>query len=65
MNDVEDGFIPLTDPRLARQETIWILTLDNKTPMFSQQQLYTAVQGERTVYEMSWEGGGKITTRIM
>lgn len=64
MSDVPDGFISLTDPRLARQETIWILTPD-RVPTFSQQQLYTAIQGERTVYEMSWEGGGKITTRIM
>lgn len=64
LSDVTDGFISITDCRLARQEPVWILTPQNLQT--SQQiQLYTATQSERTVYEACWEGGGKITTRIM
>ncbi|APG53818.1 E4 ORF6/7 [simian adenovirus 55] len=64
LSDVTDGFISITDCRLARQEPVWILTPQNLQTS-QQMQLYTATQSERTVYEVRWEGGGKITTRIM
>nr|AKQ98415.1 E4 ORF6/7 [Human mastadenovirus B] len=64
MKDFPDGFISITDPRLASSETVWnvesrSMTISNGIQMFQ------AVRGERLVYCMKWEGGGKITTRIL
>lgn len=59
----EDGFISITDPRLARQETVWII--DTKTSSRTNQDipLFKATRAERTVYIVKWAGGGRLTTR--
>ncbi|AFA46745.1 ORF6/7 [Human adenovirus 19] len=59
----EDGFISITDPRLARQETVWII--DPKLSSRTNQNipLFKATRAERTVYTVKWAGGGRLTTR--
>ncbi len=64
MQEFPEGFISLTDPRLSRFETVW--NVETKTMSITNGiQMFKAVRGERIVYSMSWEGGGKITTRIL
>ncbi|AAS66941.1 control protein E4orf6/7 [Human adenovirus 4] len=64
MQECPEGFISLTDPRLSRSETVW--NVEIKTMSITNSiQMFKAVRGERIVYSMRWEGGGKITTRIL
>ncbi len=64
LKDCSDGFISITDPRLARSETVW--NVESKTMSISNGiQMFKAVRGERIVYSIKWEEGGKITTRIL
>ncbi|AP_000331.1 E4 ORF6/7 [Simian adenovirus 25] len=64
MRECPEGFISLTDPRLARSETVW--NVETKSMSITNGiQMFKAVRGERVVYSMSWEGGGKITARIL
>ncbi len=64
LNDCPDGFISITDPRLSSSETVW--NVESKSMTISNGiQMFKAVRGERLVYSMKWEGGGKITTRIL
>nr|WPS74342.1 control protein E4orf6/7 [Human adenovirus B, Type 114 (P114/H3/F3)] len=64
LKDYPDAFLCITDPRLARSETVW--NVESKTMSISNGiQMFKAVRGERLVYSVKWEGGGKITTRIL
>lgn len=64
LKDYPDGFLSITDPRLARSETVW--NVESKTMSISNGiQMFKAVRGERLVYSVKWEGGGKITTRSL
>ncbi len=64
LKDCPDGFISITDPRLSSSETVW--NVESKSMTISNGiQMFKAVRGERLVYSIKWEGGGKITTRIL
>ncbi|ALE30485.1 ORF6/7 [Simian adenovirus 17] len=64
LEDVSEGFISITDQRLANKETVWILSPKNPC-LNSSLQLYAAVQAEREVYKVKWKGGGNLTVRTV
>ncbi|ADZ39825.1 E4 orf6/7 [Simian adenovirus 48] len=64
LSDVPDGFINVTDSRLACEEPVWILTPKSFAAP-SDMQLFTAEKVERVVYKIKWKGGGGITTRVV
>ncbi len=64
LKELPGEFINITDQRLARQETVWIITPKNMS-VTNEIVLFKASRGERTVYSVSWEGGGKLTTRVL
>lgn len=59
----EDGFISITDPRLARQETVWIIDPKSNSRTNENISLFKATRAERTVYTVKWAGGGRLSTR--
>ncbi len=64
LDDVSEGFISITDQRFASKEPVLILSQKNCC-VNSKLQLFEAVQGERVVYKVKWNGGGGLTVRIM
>nr|WNA17608.1 E4-6/7 [Simian adenovirus GZ3-12] len=63
LSDVSDGFISVTDTRLACEEPVWILTPKSFVAP-TDLQLFTAEKVERVVYKVKWKGGGGITVRV-
>ncbi|AFG19608.1 E4-6/7 [Simian adenovirus 6] len=63
LSDVSDGFISVTDFRLACEEPVWILTPKSFTAP-TDMQLFTAEKVDRVVYKIKWKGGGGLTVRV-
>ncbi|AGT76342.1 ORF6/7 protein [Human adenovirus 53] len=59
----KDGFISITDPRLARQETVWIINPKSSSRTNENFPLFKATRAERIVYTVKWAGGGRMCTR--
>nr|WCB57655.1 early 4 ORF6/7 control protein [Human adenovirus 55] len=58
-----DFYLSLTPDWLALK---LCMVLESKTMSISNGiQMFKAVRGERLVYSVKWEGGGKITTRSL
>ncbi|AFD10579.1 E4 orf6/7 [Simian adenovirus 18] len=64
LEDVSEGFVSITDQRLAGKEAVWILSPKNPC-LNTKLQLYAAIQGEREVYRVKWKGGGSLTVRTV
>nr|WHN38479.1 E4 ORF6/7 [Human mastadenovirus C] len=64
LSELPGEFINITDERLARQETVWNITPKNMS-VTHDMMLFKASRGERTVYSVCWEGGGRLNTRVL
>ncbi|AFD21960.1 E4 orf6/7 [Simian adenovirus A1285] len=65
LQDCSQGFVSITDPRLATTEQVWILTPERSGLCSARLQTYTMTSGERVVYRVKWRGGGSLTARVI
>ncbi|AWO77120.1 E4 ORF6/7 [Tree shrew adenovirus 1] len=64
LEDFADGFISITDPRLAHKETAIAIFPEQRTETLDYRTVNTALFFERTVYKVKFSGGGSLTARI-